>query len=154
MAKTLNKVFLIGRAGRDPETRLLPSGLPVVSFSIATEDGFNDNKKVSWHNIKAFNKTADAISSYVKKGDLVHVEGRIDYQEWETKGGDKKTKTEIIVDNISFLGKSETKGDGNPKSKAKEKLPDEILFFDGETESNYVPPKDVLETTTDDDLPF
>jgi len=100
----VNIVILAGRLGKDPESKALPSGKTVVNFSLATEDGFGQNKHTNWHNITCFDKTADAVTQYTAKGSQVAVTGRVDYRSWDDKDGNKKYRTEIIADRVEFLG--------------------------------------------------
>ena len=94
----LNKVELIGRAGRDPETRIAQSGAKVVKFSLAT--GTKD--KTMWHNITCFGKSADLAEQFIQKGKLIHIDGRLDYQQWETDGV-KRNRTEIVANYFLML---------------------------------------------------
>lgn len=112
----INKVFLMGNLTRDPETKALPSGLSIVNFGLATNRVFTDKQgqkqqQVEFHNIVAFGKQADVLQQYMKKGNSLFVEGRIQTQSWDGQDGQKKFKTEIIVENFQFgpkpLGASE-----------------------------------------------
>ena len=104
----LNKAIIVGNLTRDPESRALPSGQSVVSFSIATNRVWNDpsgNKQESteFHNIVAFGKLADICSRYLSKGRLVLIEGRIQTRSWQDQNsGSKRYKTEIIADNMQM----------------------------------------------------
>ncbi len=102
----LNKVFVLGRLTRDPERRNLPSGQPVVSFGIATNRYFTQNEEkkeqVEFHNIVAFNKTAEIASQYLNKGSLVLIEGRLQTRSWQDSSGNKRYRTEIIAENIQL----------------------------------------------------
>ena len=106
----LNKAFIIGNLTRDPELKALPSGTKVCSFSIATnriykdKDG-NKQEMAEFHNVSAFSKLGELAGQYLKKGQQVLVEGRIQTRSWETNG-EKKSRTEIIADNIQFGNKS------------------------------------------------
>src|SRR3989304_1636126 len=100
----LNKVFLIGNLTRDPETRALPSGQSVTSFSIATnrvykKDG-KQEKQTEFHNIVAFGRLAEICSQYLTRGKMILVEGRLVNRNWEAKDGTKKNRTEIIMENM------------------------------------------------------
>ena len=112
----VNKVILVGNLGKDPESMKTKSEKTVCKFSLATTDGFGDNKKTSWHNITCWNKTADFCSQYLKKGDRVYIDGRIDYQEWE-KDGVKHYRTEIVAFSVQSLGvKSDRPAQNNVES--------------------------------------
>jgi len=112
----LNHVQLIGHLGKDPESQFLPSGSQVVKFSIATtEKWVKDGEKkesTEWHNILCFGKLAGICSEYLKKGSLVYFEGKIQTRSWEDKGGNKKFKTEILINTMKMLDRKK----GNEKS--------------------------------------
>jgi single-strand DNA-binding protein len=108
----LNKVQIIGNLTRDPELKSLPSGIKVASFSLATnrtwKDADGQRKDASeYHNIVAFAKPAELISQYCKKGNSLYVEGRLQTRSWDDQAtGQKKYRTEIIVENFQFGPKS------------------------------------------------
>ena len=111
MAKSFNKVFLLGNVGKDPEIRATPGGVPVANFTLATSDRFQDAQgnwqdRTEWHNLKAFKRTAEVVRDYVKKGTQLFIEGKIQSRSWDDKEtGQKKYKTEILVNELSLLGK-------------------------------------------------
>lgn len=117
----INKVTLMGRLTRDAELKNLPSGVPVANFSLATNRVWYDQQKqkqeeVEFHNCTAFNKTAENISKYTKKGHLLYIEGRITTRSWDDKTtGEKKYRTEIIVEEMKLLpnGRNESGNDGS-----------------------------------------
>ena len=106
-----NHVTLVGRLGRDPETKFTGSGKAVANFSIATDEGFGDKKKTTWHSIVCWEKTAEAVQKYVKKGSLVLVDGRIQVREWE-KDGKKNKAFEIVANRVQFLDKAKPTSEG------------------------------------------
>ena len=116
MAGTVNKVILIGRLGKDPEVKSLPSGTTVTKFSIATDEKFTDRagekqERTEWHNIVAWGKLAEICGQYLRKGKLVYIDGSIRTDSWEDKeSGQKKYRTEIIANNMQMLDK---KSDGD-----------------------------------------
>lgn len=102
----LNKVFIIGNLTRDPELRSLPSGVPVVNFSVATNRIWKDQQgqkqeQVEFHNVVAFRRQAEIINQYLTKGSMVLVEGRLQTRNWD-KDGIKHYRTEIVADNVQF----------------------------------------------------
>jgi single-strand DNA-binding protein len=106
--------------GQDPSCRYSQAGDAVTSFSLATEEtwkGKDGQKqtKTSWHNCTAFKRIGEVVAEYCSKGSLLYVEGKIDYESWTDKEGNKKTGTKIIVSNIQMLG---GKGDGAKKSQS------------------------------------
>lgn len=112
MAKGVNKVFLLGNVGKDPEIRTTPGGMTVATFSLATADRAKDAQgnwadKTEWHNLVAFQRTAEIIRDYVKKGTQIFVEGKIQTRSWDDKeSGQKKYRTEILINDLSLLGGS------------------------------------------------
>lgn len=97
----MNTITLLGRLGKDPEHQTGKSGKSFVKFSLATNDGFGDNKKTNWHSCTAFGKAADLINQYVKKGNELAVSGTLDYSKHEDK-----FYTNILVSNFTFVGGS------------------------------------------------
>lgn len=121
---SLNKVMLIGRLGRDPETRFTASGQAVCNFTLATDESYKDKsgakqQKTEWHRLVAWGKTAEIAQQYLKKGSLVYIEGKLQSREWEDKrDGAKKTVTEIIVGNLTMLG-SKPEGQSRPQTQSR-----------------------------------
>jgi len=106
---SVNKAILVGRLGRDPETRYTTGGQAVANFSVATDYSYKDRngerqKKTEWHKIVAWRKLAEICQQYLKKGSLVYIEGRIESREWQDKEGQKRYSTEIIADEMRMLG--------------------------------------------------
>ncbi len=119
MAKSVNKVILLGNVGKDPEIRSTPSGTMVATFSLATTDRQKDAQgnwqdRTEWHNLVAFSRTAEIIRDYVKKGNKLYIEGKIQTRSWDDKEtGAKRYRTEIIVNDLSLLsGREDGAGGG------------------------------------------
>jgi single-strand DNA-binding protein len=116
MAKSVNKVILLGNVGKDPEIRSTPGGTMVANFSLATSDRFQDQQgnwqdRTEWHNLVAFKRTAEIVRDYVKKGSKLYIEGKIQTRTWDDKEGVKHYKTEILVNDLSLLsGREEGSG--------------------------------------------
>jgi single-strand DNA-binding protein len=110
MAGTVNKVILIGRLGKDPEMKYMPSGAPVTKFSLATDESFKDKtgekqEHTEWHNIVVWNaKLAEICAEYLTKGKLVFIEGSIRSRQWQDQSGNKRTSYEIIANQMQMLG--------------------------------------------------
>ena len=124
----VNKVLLLGNLGQDPEVRYTPSGATVCTFSIATNERWTskDGKKeerTEWHRIVVWGKLAELCGEYLGKGRTVFVEGRLQTREWTDKQGNKRYTTEIIANNVQFIGAGSGKG-GGASQKAKS-LPEE-----------------------------
>lgn len=107
---SLNKCFIIGHAGRDCEIRYLPSGAAVANVSIATTSRWKDKssgemvEETQWHRCQAFERTAEIMGEYVKKGTQVYVEGRLKYGKYADKDGVERHTTDIVVTNLVLLG--------------------------------------------------
>ena len=127
---SLNKVILIGNLGQDPEARFTPQGTAVTNLSVATNESWKDQSgetqdRTEWHRVVMYGRMAETASEYMKKGQMVYVEGRLHTREWEDKNQIKRRTTEISCDNFTMLGKrSDNAGSGrvapdaapNPKS--------------------------------------
>jgi single-strand DNA-binding protein len=106
---SVNKVILVGRLGRDPETRYTGGGQAVANFSVATDESYKDRngerqKRTEWHKIVVWGKQAEIAQQYLKKGSLIFIEGRIQSREWQDKEGQKRTSFEIVANNFRMLG--------------------------------------------------
>ncbi|MFH1460941.1 MAG: single-stranded DNA-binding protein [Patescibacteria group bacterium] len=121
-----NKAVIVGNLTRDPETRALPSGQNVVSFSIATNRIWNDpsgnrQEAAEYHNVVAFGKLADICARYLSKGRLVLIEGRIRTRSWQDQDGNKKYRTQIVTENMQMGPRQgqevPTQNSQNPDSK-------------------------------------
>jgi single-strand DNA-binding protein len=124
MAKSVNKVFLLGNVGKDPEIRTTGGGTAVANFSLATSDRFQDQQgnwqdRTEWHNLVAFKRLAEIVRDYVKKGTKLFIEGKIQTRSWDDKEtGVKKYRTEIIVNELSLLSGREEGGGSSRSSSA------------------------------------
>ena len=118
MAKGVNKVLLLGNVGKDPEIRSTAGGMTVASLTLATADRQKDAQgnwadKTEWHNLVCFQRTAEVVRDYVKKGTQLFIEGKIQTRSWDDKeSGAKRYKTEILVNELSLLGKPGGGGEG------------------------------------------
>lgn len=114
----INKVILVGRLGKDPEVRSVPSGQTVTKFTIATDERFTDKQgekqeRTEWHNIVAWGKLGEICGQYLRKGKLVFIEGSIRTDSWEDKeSGQKKYRTEIIARDMKMLDRKGDEGGG------------------------------------------
>jgi single-strand DNA-binding protein len=109
MARGLNKVILIGNAGRDPEMRFMPSGKPVTSFSVATSRTWTDSQgerrqETEWFNVVAWGNLAEICKQHIRKDQQVYVEGRLQTRAWEDEQGRKRFRTELVADDVILLG--------------------------------------------------
>jgi single-strand DNA-binding protein len=115
----LNKVFLIGRLTRDPESRALPSGQPVTSFGLATDRFYTDKtgqkqQQTEFHNIVLFGKQAEIAAQYLTKGALTMIEGRLQTRNWKDASGQTKYRTEIVAERLQLGPKPAGSGKSAP----------------------------------------
>lgn len=150
MAKSLNKAMLIGNVGKDPEVKFLPSGSAVANFTLATSERFKDKsgefqERTEWHNLVAYQRLAEIIRDYVKKGSKVYVEGRIQTRSWDDQqSGQKRYRTEIVVNDLVLLsGRGDGEGGGGARQSGS---------YDQRTPAN----DELMHSAeiTDDDIPF
>ena len=106
---TVNKAILIGNLGQDPESRTTGGGTAVCNLRIATTNRVKDrdgnwNDQTEWHSVVVFGKTAESATRYLSKGRQVYVEGRLQTRKWQDRDGRDRWTTEIVADNVRFLG--------------------------------------------------
>jgi single-strand DNA-binding protein len=154
MAKSVNKVTLLGNLGKDPEIKFLPSGQAVANFSIATTDRYKDKAgewqdRTEWHNVVAYARTAEIVRDYVKKGNKLYVEGRLTTRSWDDKDTGKKVyRTEVVVNDLVLIGgRGDGEGGGGSYSGSRQ---------GGSSQGGYSQPAPDYGDTgiTDDDIPF
>jgi single-strand DNA-binding protein len=120
VAKSLNKVQLIGNLGKDPELRYTTAGVAVATFTIATNESWKDQdgnlqERTEWHNIVAWRKLAEICGEWLKKGKKIYIEGRIQTRSYDDKNtGAKKYITEIVADNMIMLDGKPGGAEGGP----------------------------------------
>jgi single-strand DNA-binding protein len=116
MGKSINKVILVGRLGRDPEMKYTSGGTPFCRFSIATDDNWTDKgsgekqERTEWHSIVVWDRLAEICNQYLTKGRLVYIEGSLQTREWDDKEGVKRKTTEVRARDMVMLGG----GSGSP----------------------------------------
>jgi single-strand DNA-binding protein len=146
MPKSVNKVILVGNVGKDPEVKFSPNGTPVAKFSVATNEKYKDRsdewqERTEWHNIVAWQRLAEIVGEYVKKGAKLYIEGKLQTSSWEDRqSGAKKYRTEIIVRDLVLLGSHENGGGGEDRSNRN----------NDERQSVYAGSAEI----TDEDIPF
>ncbi len=118
MAGGVNKVILLGNLGKDPEVRFTPSGQAVCNFSIATNESWTDKsgqkqERTEWHRIVVWGKMGELCGEYLKKGRQAFVEGRLQTREWTDKEGKKNYSTEVVANNVQFIGARDGAGGGS-----------------------------------------
>jgi len=154
MARSVNKIILLGNVGKDPEFRATSGGATVANFSLATTDRAKDangnwTDRTEWHNLVAFQRTAEIVRDYVKKGSKLYIEGKIQTRSWDDKNsGEKKYRTEVLVNELVLLsGKGEGGGDGGNQSRGGSSSYDQRSAGHGDELVNST-------EITDDDIPF
>ena len=130
---SVNKVILVGNLGQDPESRFTPQGTAVTNLSIATNESWKDQngdiqERTEWHRVVMYGRMAETAVEYMRKGQMVYVEGRLNTREWEDQNQVKRKTTEIRCDNFTMLGR---KGDGTRQNSGtgnSEKVDDDLPF--------------------------
>jgi single-strand DNA-binding protein len=145
----VNKVVLVGNAGQDPEVRHLDSGVAVANFSLATNESYKDKNgervtQTEWHRIVLWRGLAEVAEKYVKKGELLYIEGRLRTRSWDDKDGVKRYTTEVFADAMKMLGKKSEPGSSGQQESVS--VPDE----DSGAEAH----DSMAENPENDDLPF
>jgi single-strand DNA-binding protein len=161
MARTVNKVTLLGNVGKDPEIRSTPGGTMVAAFSLATTDRQKDAQgnwqdRTEWHSLVAFTRTAEIVRDYVKKGSKLYIEGALRTNSWDDKqSGQKRYKTEIIVNELILLsGREEGASGGGNYSRASSSS--SAASFDQRTPAAAAGQDEYSQAAeiSDDDIPF
>ena len=114
---SFNRVVLGGNLTRDPEVRFTQAGVPVCSFAIAVNRVRSRNEEVDFFDVSAWRELGETIANYKKKGDPILIEGRLQYRTWEAQDGSKRSKVDVVADNVQFLGRpggAENEEDGDP----------------------------------------
>lgn len=151
MSRSLNKVMLIGNVGNEPEIRATSSGARVAKVSLATNRSWTDrnsgqkNEKTEWHRLTFFGRLVDVVEQWVKKGDRLYVEGRIEYSQTDGEGGPKYW-TDIVINEMVMLGSSGTGGGGQSGGYESESY--------GGRDSGGGGDRGASMNDADDDLPF
>ncbi|MEM7209845.1 MAG: single-stranded DNA-binding protein [Pseudomonadota bacterium] len=110
MARGINKVILVGNLGNDPDVKYMPSGSAVANISLATTDSWKDKNtgqqqdRTEWHRVVFFNRLAEIVGEYLRKGSQVYVEGRLQTRKWQDKQGVDRYTTEIVANEMQMLG--------------------------------------------------
>lgn len=156
MARSLNRVQLIGNLTRDPELRYIPSGTAVCSFGLATNrswttDNGEKHDETEFHNIVAWNKLAELCSQFLVKGRKVYLEGRLSTREWAGQDGQKRQRTEVVIDDMILLDSkgAGTRGEEAPAPSAAASSPKAAKKVEPEEDHGSN-----VEDVAPDDIPF
>ena len=109
---SFNRVVLAGNLTRDPELRFTNNGIPVCQFGIAVNRVRSKSEEVDFFDITAWRELGETIANYKKKGDPILVEGKLQYRTWEAQDGSKRSKVDVVADNVQFLGRGDASGEG------------------------------------------
>ncbi len=145
MGKSVNKVILVGRLGRDPEMKYTATGTPFCRFSMATDDSWTDKgsgerqERTEWHSIVVWDRLAEICNQYLTKGRLVYIEGSLQTREWDDQDGNKRKTTEVRARDMVLLGGGAGEGAGSGPRR---------------TATAEAAPVAGGGTITDDDIPF
>lgn len=110
MARGVNKVILVGNLGKDPEVRYMPNGGAVANVTVATSEQWKDKQtgeqkeRTEWHNVVFYQRLAEIVGEYLKKGSQIYVEGSLRTRKWQDKSGNDRYTTEIIASEMQMLG--------------------------------------------------
>ena len=113
---SFNRVVLAGNLTRDPELRFTQSGTPVCGFGLAVNRVYSKNEEVDFFDISAWRELGETVANYKKKGDPILLEGRLQYRTWEAQDGSKRSKVDVVADNVQFLGRPGDSDDGASSS--------------------------------------
>ena len=122
MSRGINKVILVGHLGKDPEVKYLPSGSAVANITVATSESWKDKQsgdkqeRTEWHNVVFFNRLAEIVGEYLKKGAQIYVEGSLRTRKWQDKEGKDRYTTEIVASEMQMLGGRQGAGGGASSS--------------------------------------
>ncbi|MBV9454058.1 MAG: single-stranded DNA-binding protein [Rubrobacter sp.] len=109
---SFNRVVLAGNLTRDPELRFTNNGIPVCQFGLAVNRVRSKNEEVDFFDITAWRELGETIANYKKKGDPILIEGKLQYRTWEAQDGSRRSKVDVVADNVQFLGRASDVGDG------------------------------------------
>jgi single-strand DNA-binding protein len=154
MARGVNKVILVGNLGRDPEIKYTASGAAIANVTIATSESWNDKQsgerveKTEWHRVVAFQRLAEIMGEYLKKGSQVYIEGKLQTRKWQDQNGQDRYTTEIVANDMQMLGSrggdSASRGQGSGSG-----------GFRNQSSSQQAPAQSsASDDFADDDIPF
>jgi len=150
MARGVNKVILVGNLGKDPEVRYSPKGSAMANVTIATAESWKDKQsgekqeKTEWHRVVFFNRLAEIVGEYLKKGSQVYIEGRLQTRKWQGQDGQDRYTTEIVANEMQMLGSRSGGGGDTSWNQQSNNAPSQ------QSSPASAPPADDF----DDDVPF
>jgi single-strand DNA-binding protein len=123
---SFNKVIIAGNLTRDPELRFTNGGIPVCSFGMAVNRVRSKTEEVDFFDVSAWRELGETIANYKKKGDPILVEGRLQYRTWEAQDGSKRSKVDVVADNVQFLGRAGDGADGGGQGGQRQGRQDDV----------------------------
>jgi len=155
---SLNKVMLLGNLTRDPELRYAPNGTPIANFGMAINRRYRQGEEwreeVCYVDVVTFGRQAETVGEYLSKGNLAMIEGRLQWRSWETEDGQKRSKHEVVANNVQFMPRmqGDGSGEGGPGRRADS-------AYAPPSRNTYAPPRDMMPPpempmSEDDDIPF
>ena len=121
MARGVNKVILVGNLGKDPEMKYTASGAAIANVTVATSESWNDKQtgervdKTEWHRVVAFQRLAEIMGEYLKKGSQVYIEGKLQTRKWQDQNGQDRWTTEVVANEMQMLGARGGESAGRPQ---------------------------------------
>lgn len=121
MARGVNKVILVGNLGKDPEIKYTASGAAIANLTLATSESWNDKQsgekveKTEWHRVVAFQRLAEIMGEYLRKGSQVYIEGKLQTRKWQDQNGQDRWTTEVVANDMQMLGARGGEGGGQPQ---------------------------------------
>ena len=154
MARGVNKVILVGNLGKDPEIKYTASGAAIANLTLATSESWNDKQsgekveKTEWHRVVAFQRLAEIMGEYLRKGSQVYIEGRLQTRKWQDQNGQDRWTTEVVANEMQMLGARGGEGGGQPQGGGGG-------FRKNPAPQQQAPAKPALDNDfADDDIPF
>ena len=157
---SLNKVLLIGNLTRDPDVRVMSNGRPLCKFSIALNRSFKDSEgnrkeEVTYVEVECFGPRAEAIGRFFTKGRAIFVEGRLKFDQWESKEGEKRSALRVVLDNFEFVdSKQESQGASRPSEPVRSSTPAESQQPPPSNDNPPASPAPSNDPDLDEDVPF
>ena len=155
-SRGVNKVILVGNVGNDPEVRYMPNGNAVANVSVATSDNWKDKntgdqqERTEWHRVVFFNRLAEIVEQYVKKGTKLYLEGRLQTRSWEQDGA-KRYSTEIVANEMQML---DSRGAGGVNQEFGDQAPPPAAPSQDSEKGSTQQPSSSNFDNFDDDIPF
>jgi len=158
MARGVNKVILVGNVGKDPEIKYTASGTAIANITLATSESWKDKtsgeqvNKTEWHRVVAFQRLAEIMGEYLKKGSQVYIEGKLQTRKWQDQNGQDRWTTEVVANDMQMLGGRAQSGSGNQGSSGGFRKPADKQDDQRRASSSQQLPAD--NDFADDDIPF